>query len=229
MHSPARLYAGPRRSANLVNDFDMPPTDPERLLPDDVRGRNAGGLSSEIASAPRPRLTPLDLFLGFAQVALSGFGGTMFWMRRILIDRRGWLDDREFVETLAIAQILPGANMVNLTAIFGYRNGGLRGLIAAMGGFLGPPFLIVLALGALYQHYGELPLVRRALAGMSAVAAGLIFASCMQLASALPRTWLPWLFGVLAFAGLGVLRLPLVLVLGVLGPFAILIAWKGRL
>lgn len=175
------------------------------------------------------RLRPWELFVMFAGITLSGFGGTMFWARLILVERRRLLTDREFVEMLSVGQILPGANMVNMTAMLAYRTGGLRGLVAAMAGFLGPPFLLVVTLGLLYQRYGELPLVQKALGGMSAVAAGLIFANAVKLASALPRRALPWAFGALAFGGMGMLRLPLILVLGVLGPVAILLAWRGRL
>jgi len=177
----------------------------------------------------RLRLRPWELFVIFAGITLSGFGGTMFWARLILVERRRLLTDREFVEMLSVGQLIPGANMVNMTAMFAYRTGGLRGLVAAMAGFLGPPFLLVVALGLLYQRYGELPLVQKALGGMSAVAVGLIFANAVKLASALPRSVLPWAFGALAFGGMGLLRLPLILVLGVLGPVALLLAWKGRL
>lgn len=174
------------------------------------------------------RLSPGRLFLIFAKIALSGFGGTMYWTRLTLVERLKLVTPKEFVEMLAVGQILPGANMVNLTAMFAYRTGGLRGLVAAMIGFLGPPFVVVVTLGLLYRHYGDLPLVQRALTGMSAVAAGLIFANAVKLASALPRKWLPWAFSALAFGGMGVMRMPLLLVLGVLGPVAVLLAWKGR-
>lgn len=81
------------------------------------------------------RLRPWELFVTFAGITLSGFGGTMFWARLILVERRRLLTDREFVEMLSVAQLIPGANMVNMTAMFAYRTGGLRGLLAAMAGF----------------------------------------------------------------------------------------------
>lgn len=174
------------------------------------------------------RLSPSQLFLLFLRITLSGFGGTMFWARLTLVEKRRLLTEKEFVELLSVGQILPGANMVNMAAMFSYRTGGWRGLVAAMTGFMAPPFILVVTLGFLYQHFGELPIVQRALAGMSAVAAGLIFANAIKLSTALPRRALPWLFSLLAFGGMGVLRMPLVLVLGVLGPVAILIAWKRR-
>jgi chromate transporter len=70
--------------------------------------------------------------------------------------------------------------------------------------------------------------VRQALAGMSSVAAGLLLATAIRLATALPRQWRPWLFGALAFVGVGVLRWPLLWVIGALAPFAVATAWKER-
>jgi len=101
-----------------------------------------------------------------------------------------------------------------------------RAWLPAVLGFLGWPFLLVLGLGVLYQHYGGLPLVRQALSGMSAVAAGLLFASGVKLTSALPRRWHAWLFSGLALTALGVLHWPLIVVVGVLASGAIAAAWR---
>ena len=73
---------------------------------------------------------------------------------------------------------------------------------------------------------GALPQVQLALTGMSKVAAGLLLATVIRLAMALPRQWRTCLFGLLAFAGVGVMRWPLLLVMGVLAPFAVFLAWK---
>ena len=62
---------------------------------------------------------------------------------------------------------------------------------------------------------------------MSIVAAGLLLATVIKLAMVLPRRW-PWLFGALAFAGVGVMRWPLLWVLGALAPWAVFAAWKEQ-
>ncbi|HXG51402.1 MAG TPA: chromate transporter [candidate division Zixibacteria bacterium] len=166
------------------------------------------------------------LFLAFSSVSLSGFGGVLFWARRVLVERRRWLTEQEFLDVLALGQLLPGPNVLNVAVLVGYRFGGWRGAACAVGGFLGWPCLVVIAMGMLYQHYGALPQVQRALAGMSSVAAGLLLATVIRLAVVLPRRLRPWLFGVLAFAGVGVLRWPLLWVIGVLAPLAVAAAWK---
>jgi chromate transporter len=85
---------------------------------------------------------------------------------------------------------------------------------------------VVIALGVVYQRYGALPQVKQALAGMSIVAAGLLLATVIKLALVLPRRWRPWLFGLLAFIGVGALRWPLLWVIAGLAPVAIFLAWN---
>ena len=180
------------------------------------------------AHAAAPKVSPLEIFITFTQITLSGFGGTGFWTRMVLIERRKWLTSREYVDCASVAQLLPGPNVFNLSIIVGHRLGGLRGSLAAFAGLVLWPFLIMLGVGALYGRYGDLPIVQRALTGISAVAVGLVIANAMKLASILPRHWRPWLFLALAFVGIGVLRLPLIGVLAVLAPFGIALAWREK-
>ncbi len=180
----------------------------------------------EQTESHKPRVSALTLFLTFSRISLSAFGGAMFWARRGLVERQGWLTEREFVDLLTLGQLLPGPNVLNLTVMVGYRFGGWKGAATSVAGFLGWPCLVVIGMGVLYQHYGALPQVQRAFAGMSIVAAGLLLANAVRLAVVLPRRWRSWLFGVLAFVGVGVLRWPLLWVLGGLAPWAVFAAWK---
>ena len=81
-------------------------------------------LPSEVREATKPEIRAPDIFLAFTQISLSGFGGVMFWARYVLVERRRWLTEREFVETLAMGQILPGPNIFNLGVMIGYRFAG---------------------------------------------------------------------------------------------------------
>ena len=176
----------------------------------------------------RPQVTAAELFLAFAALTLHSFGGALFWVRRLFVERRRWLTEQEFVELVALSQLLPGVNGVNLAVLIGFRFAGWRGAVAACAGFLIPPVLIVIGLAVLHRHYGALPAVQDALSGMSAVAVGLIIATGARLAVVLGRRIAPWLFVALAFAGVGLMRWPLLAVIAVLAPLAILAAWKGR-
>ncbi len=179
-------------------------------------------------AADKPKVGPLDLFIAFSQLALSGFGGVLPWAHRTLVERRGWLTQREFVETLALGQLLPGPNIGNMAVMIGYRFAGYAGAVAAFAGLVGGPFLLMIAVGLLYTNYGALPLVQQALSGMSAVAAGLVLATGLKMAGSIKRHWRPWMFAGLALAGVGVLRWPLLAVVGALAPFAIAAAWRDE-
>ncbi len=177
---------------------------------------------------PETRVSWKELFLTFSRIALCGFGGVVFWTRRNLVEREHWLSEKQFVELLTLGQLIPGPPGLNLTVMVGHRFGGWIGAVAAMSGFLLWPCLVVVGMGVLYQHYGSLPLVQRALAGMSIVAAALLFSTFLKLAKVLALRWRPWLFAGLAFIGVGILRWPLFAVVGVLAPLALIAAWKEK-
>lgn len=176
----------------------------------------------------KAQVSRFALFLAFSRISVSSFGGAIFWARRELVERQRWLTEREFVDVFTLGQLLPGPNVLNLTVIVGHRFAGWTGAAAGAAGFLGWPCLIIVGMGMLYQHYGALPQVQQALTGMSSVAAGLLFATVVKLAKVLPRGWRPWLFGALAFVGVGVLRWPLLWVMGALAPWALFAAWKEQ-
>ena len=182
----------------------------------------------EQTESSKPCVSRLALFVTFSRISLSSFGGALFWARRGLVERQRWLTDREFVDLLTLGQLLPGPNVLNLTVMVGYRFAGWTGAAASVAGYLGWPFLVVIGMGVLYQEYGALPQVQQALAGMSKVAAGLLLATVIKLAMVLPRRWRTWLFGILAFVGVGVMRWPLLWVMGGLAPWAIFAAWKEK-
>ena len=79
------------------------------------------------ATASRPE-TLGALFWSFTWLALQGFGGVLAIVQRELVERRRWLTREQFVEDWAVAQVLPGPNIVNLSLMLGDRFfGGARG------------------------------------------------------------------------------------------------------
>ncbi|WP_206953317.1 chromate transporter [Trinickia acidisoli] len=185
--------------------------------------------SGTLDDTHRPRrIAPSELFRTFAEMSLYGFGGVMPWARRMLVDRRRWVDDREFAELLAIGQILPGPNICNIAVIVGYRYCGWRGSVAAVAGLMSAPFVIVLVLGALYHRFGGLATVQGALRGMAAVAAGLVLMTGIKLAQSQPRTMRGLIFGLLSLTAVGIFHLPLGWVMLVLIPSALFVEWRAQ-
>src|SRR5436190_24357109 len=125
------------------------------------------------------------LFLGFLQVALSGFGGVLAWARRMIVEERRWLSDQDFTAMLGLCQFLPGGNIVNLSIQVGARFRGPLGSLAAISGLMLAPMAIVLALGGLYAGFGHAGIVRGAFAGISACAAGLVIGTAIKMTAPL--------------------------------------------
>jgi chromate transporter len=170
------------------------------------------------------------LFVAFSRLALQGFGGVLAVAQRELVERLGWLSKDEFVELLATAQALPGPNVVNLSMMIGDRYFGLRGALAALAGMLVLPSALVLMAAALLAHLTAETWVQDALRGMGMVSAGLILATGLKLLPTL-RTHplgrpLALALAVLGFGAVVLLHLPLVAVIGVLGPIGIALAWQ---
>jgi chromate transporter len=160
----------------------------------------------------------------FNRLALRGFGGVLPWAQRALVDEERWLDAREYVELLSLAQVLPGPNICNLALMLGDRYFGLRGACAALAGILAAPIAIVMSLALLYAAFADQPPVQRALQGMGAVSAGLILAMALRLLPSLRGDRAAWAFVAAAFVLVGVFRLPLVWVMGGLGTASVVLA-----
>src|SRR6476659_8753393 len=134
--------------------------------------------SSPPQDHPQPRSLS-DLFFSFTILALQGFGGVLAVVQRELVEKKRWMTREEFVEEWAVAQIMPGPNVVNLSLMIGDRYFGFRGAMTA-------------------------------LAGMGAVAAGLITATGLKLSSAIKKNPLGVpvciVFGIATFVGIALMR-----------------------
>ena len=187
---------------------------------------------SDVANTPpaAPSIpTHAELFLAFARITLSGFGGTLPWTRRMFIEEKRWLTEQEFNEIYALCQFLPGPNIVNVTAVFGSRMRGWTGGVAAWAGFLTLPFSFMVIIGALYSQFGDLDALRRTLTGLAAAAAGLLLATLMKMAAPMFKKWGPAPFVLVATAlSIGVMRWPLVWVMLALVPVSIGLSWLTR-
>jgi chromate transporter len=188
---------------------------------------------SETAAVPPPVAphipTHAELFLAFFRITLSGFGGTLAWTRIMFVERKRWMTAEEFNEAYALCQFLPGPNIVNLTSVFGSRMRGATGAIAAWTGFLIVPFCVMLAAGILYERYGDVETVRRILSGVAPAAAGLLIATVAKMAKPMFRSPGPGPIILLATAiAIGLMRWSLLLVLLVLAPLSVALAWWTR-
>lgn len=185
------------------------------------------------ASAAAPPVQPprsrTDLFVSFTLLALQGFGGVLAVVQREVVEKKRWMTRETFVEEWAVAQVLPGPNVVNLSLMIGARYFGISGALAAMAGMVVLPLLIVLGMAFAYVSLAGQPWMASALRGMGVAAAGLIAASSIKL---LPALWSNVLGArhckallALSFFAVAWGRLPLLWVVIGLGLPACLLAW----
>jgi chromate transporter len=196
----------------------------------DVLARDDSPHSILDGDSPRTPKSPGEIFRVFTRLALQGFGGVLPIAQRELVERERWLTREQFLEMLAVSQVLPGPNVVNLSLMFGDRAFGWRGALAALGGMLLAPLGVVLLLTVAYTHYAQHPVIAGVLRGMGAVAAGLIFSTGVKLLPALRRNVLgarlAYLFAGVMFVCTALLRVPLAWMLGGLGVLAFVLAWR---
>ncbi|OHC73010.1 MAG: chromate transporter [Rhodoferax sp. RIFCSPLOWO2_12_FULL_60_11] len=180
-------------------------------------------------ASPRPS-SLADLFWSFTRLALQGFGGVLAIVQRELVEEKQWLTPEEFMEDWAVAQILPGPNVVNLSMMIGDRYFGWRGALTAVAGMLAFPLLIVLALAALFAGIADSPGIQGALRGMGAVAAGLIAGTGLKLISSLKKNVMGapvcWSLSAITFIAIALLHVPLAWVL--LGAGTLACVWAYR-
>ena len=169
-----------------------------------------------------------EIFVAFAKISLSGFGGVLAWARRMMVEERKWMTPEQFNETYALCAMLPGGNILNFSVIFGSRFRGPLGALVAIVGLLGPPMLLIMIMGVIYAHYGDVPAFRRMLIGIASAAAGLMMATVAKMALPLftnRRSMATPLVAIVTFLAIGIAHWPLPLVLAVIIPVSIAVAW----
>jgi chromate transporter len=170
-----------------------------------------------------------QLYKVFTLLALQGFGGILTLVQAELVDKRRWLSEEEFIEDWAVAQLLPGPNVINLSMMVGMRYFGWRGATVVLAGLLVLPFCLMLLVGMVYARFADHPGILGALRGLSAVTAGLVIAAGLKLFAALRNNplGLPMCIGlgVVVFFAVAIWRLPLAAVLVGLGFVASSYCW----
>jgi chromate transporter len=166
----------------------------------------------------------------FTAIGLQSWGGGMTaWIRREVVVRRRWVEERPFLAVLTICQIAPGPNVVNLAAMIGTMLRGTAGALAALLGMVGPPAVLVVVLGAGLVAFKDIPGLGSCMAGLGAAAIGLTLANAISMTrQAVSGPAAAVVIAAVAVA-FGLLGVPLLVVLVVALPASMgLAAWRRR-
>jgi chromate transporter len=163
---------------------------------------NTTAISVEVAE-PQPKL--LEFLLYFLHLGAFGFGGPIALaghMQKDLVEERKWVSSQDYVEGLAFSPLSPGPLAAQLAMYLGWVRAGTLGATLTGAAFVLPSFLMVMALAALYVHYGRLPWIQGVFYGIGAAVIAIIARSAYKLVrTTLKKDWLLWsLFAVLAIA-----------------------------
>jgi chromate transporter len=175
------------------------------------------------------QISRAELFLGFLKIGLLGFGAVGPWARHVIVELRRWLTDKELAEVLGVGQmLLPGPNTMNAAVITGERFQGAPGVVSSLLGMMAMPLVIVTALAAVYDRFASIPEVQAGLIGAAAAAAGLVLGTALKMIRNIRLAPTACLVIALGFASIAVFGWPLVPVVIVLAPLAIVLTALGR-
>ena len=144
-----------------------------------------------------------ELVLYFLRLGTLGFGGPIALaghMQKDLVEERRWFSKEDYLEGLAFSQLSPGPLAAQLAMYLGWLRDGTLGATVVGIAFILPSFLMVLALAALYVHFGSLPWIQGMFYGIGAAVIAIIVRSAIKLIRTTVGTdWLLWtLFAALA-------------------------------
>ena len=167
-----------------------------------------------------------NLFFGFMKVGCMAFGGAQAVARRVMVEERHWLTERDYAELLALAHVLPGPNIGNFAVMFGRREYGLAGALTCVAGFFGLPLCLLVTLVSLYDQFGHIPQVNAAMHGVAAAAAGLVLGTALRMGTRLKPPPEAIALALAVLVASTVLKVPLLVIVLVGAPLGVFAALR---
>lgn len=120
-------------------------------------------------------------YLKIGTFTLGGGYAMLPLIQREVVDRKGWINEEEFLNMIALAQAAPGLIAVNSAIFIGWRIGGWKGICGAVLGAVLPSFFIILAIAMVFKDWKELPAVEAVFKGVRPAVVALIAAPLFKL------------------------------------------------
>ena len=135
-------------------------------------------------TARRPLLA---LFLRSLAISATTVGGgyvILSALRRLYVEKLGWISEEEMLDLSAAAQSAPGAVAVNASLLVGYRLMGLPGALVSLAGTVIPPLFAMCVLAEAYRRSADFPMIAKLMSGMRAGVAAVILDTALTLTEA---------------------------------------------
>ena len=165
----------------------------------------------------------IKLFITFFKLGLFTIGGGYVMIpliEREVVDRYRWIEKRDFVDLLAIAQSSPGVLAVNMSIFIGYKLRGVRGSVAAAVGNVLPSVVIILLIALFFNKFREYEVVNNVFMGIRPAVVALIASPVFSVAKSAKigwtNMWIPLLSALLIVA-FGVSPIYIILIAGLGG------------
>ncbi|MFJ9371165.1 chromate efflux transporter [Nocardia sp. NPDC101769] len=140
----------------------------------------------------------------FLKLGTVGFGGPIAvvgYMQRDLVEKRGWMDRKDFLDGVALGQAMPSPLAAQVAMWVGFLRRGALGAAAVAGAFVAPSFAMVVAVGAIYSRYSGLPVVQSLFYGIAPAVMAIITLAAINLVKMTDRKdWRLWSISALVFA-----------------------------
>ncbi|MCI8454817.1 MAG: chromate transporter [Lachnospiraceae bacterium] len=173
------------------------------------------------------------LFKNCFVISACTFGGGMViisMLQKKFVEELGWIEQKEVMDLVAIAQSCPGVMAVNASMIIGYRVAGVAGTLVTAFGTVLPPMLILTAVSACYVQFRENHVIALLLRGMQAGVAAVMMNVTMTLAGSVlkEKETLPILMLVGASAAIVFFGVDIILIILVCGGVSAVVAVRGQ-
>jgi chromate transporter len=188
----------------------------------------SGGASFDDERPLDPPPSLFELFWVFSKIGILSFGGALTtWVHREISVKRHWMTEIDVLSGLALSQIMPGINVVNLALFCGQRLRGVAGSFVCVMGILAAPTVLVIGISTVYDQFAEFAWLGDLLNGIAAAAIGMLIHMGVKATQRSARSLPLFLIVVGIFVGVGVMKWHMVIVVAVLAPISVWLSYRA--
>lgn len=181
-------------------------------------------MEAAVPKKPPPSLATLARV--FFWIGILSFGGGLSgWIHRQVVQKYGWMENEDVLSGVALAQVLPGANVTNLCVYVGYRIRGAAGATTTLFSLLAGPTVVCVLVAMTYHMLQDYPVLQACVDGVAAAAVGLNMRLGIVGAQRVMPRIAPTLAMIATFLAVGVFEWPLVPVVLVIAPLSVAAVW----